>query len=142
LYVPGLKITIEQRIRDTIWTKLTGNIAFNPVSALAHAHMQRIASDERLLLLVRGLMTETMQVGGAYGIRFALTIDQRLALASRLGPVKPSMLQDVEQGRPMEVEAIVGAVVELARRENIATPTIDAVYALLAGRDAALRGSG
>jgi 2-dehydropantoate 2-reductase len=68
-----------------------------------------------------------------------MDVDQRLAMASKLGPIKSSMLQDVEQGRPMEVEAIVGAVIELARREKIATPTIDAVYALIAGRDAVLR---
>ncbi len=142
LSVPGLAIATETRIRDTIWTKLIGNVAFNPVSALAHAHMQQIAGDARLLRLVRQVMAETMAVGHAYGIRFAMTIDQRLALAARLGPVKPSMLQDVERGRPMEVEAIVGAVVELARRENVATPTVEAVYALIAGRDAALRGAG
>ena len=101
--------------------------------------MQAIAESPRLLALVRNIMTEAVAVGRAHGIEFAMTVDQRLAMAGRLGPVKPSMLQDVEQGRPMEVEAIIGAVAELARLENIAIPTIDAVYQLLSGRDATLR---
>lgn len=139
LSVPGHKVTTDQRIRDAIWTKLLGNVAFNPVSALALALMQQINRHKALFGLVRDLMTEAAAVGRAHGIRFAMTVDQRLAMAGRLGPVKPSMLQDVEQGRPMEVEAIVGAVIELARLVNVPTPAIDAVYALLAGRDASLR---
>ncbi|MBL8704849.1 MAG: 2-dehydropantoate 2-reductase [Rhodospirillales bacterium] len=139
LSVPGLKVTTDSKIRNAIWTKLLGNVAFNPISALARADMQMIAESERLNALVRNLMTEAVATGHAHGITFAMTVDQRLAMAGRLGPVKPSMLQDVEQGRPMEVEAIVGAVVELARLENVPTPTIDAVYALISGRDATLR---
>lgn len=139
LSVPGLKITTDANIRNAIWTKLLGNVAFNPISALARADMQVIAQSQRLNALVRNVMTEAVATGNAHGITFAMTVDQRLAMAGRLGPVKPSMLQDVEQGRPMEVEAIVGAVVELARLENISTPTIDAVYALISGRDATLR---
>jgi 2-dehydropantoate 2-reductase len=139
LSVPGLRVTVDKRIRDAIWTKLLGNVAFNPVSALALAHMQQIARHPRLVGLVRALMTEAMAVGRAHGVEFAMTVDQRLAMAGKLGPVKPSMLQDVEQGRPMEVEAIVGAVAELARLQDIPTPTVDAVYALIAGRDAVSR---
>jgi 2-dehydropantoate 2-reductase len=139
LSVPGLKVTTDTRIRDALWTKLLGNVAFNPVSALALAHMQQINQHPALARLVRALMTEAVAVGRAHGISFAMTVDQRLAMAKRLGPVKPSMLQDVEQGRPMEVEAIVGAVIELARLADVPTPAIDAVYALIAGRDATLR---
>lgn len=138
LAVPGMKITLDPRIRNSIWTKLLGNVAFNPISALALANMQAIAESARLKELVRNVMTEAVAVGQAHGVAFAMTVDQRLAMAGRLGPVKPSMLQDVEQNRPMEVEAIVGAVAELARLENIPTPTIDAVYALISGRDATL----
>lgn len=139
LSVPAMKVTADRKIRNAIWTKLLGNVAFNPVSALALAHMQAIAESPQLHALVRNIMTEAMAVGRAHGIEFSMTVDQRLAMAGRLGPVKPSMLQDVEQGRPMEVEAIIGAVAELARLENVPTPAIDAVYRLLSGRDAVLR---
>lgn len=139
LAVPGVKVTVDRKIRNAIWTKLLGNVAFNPISALAQADMQMIAESQRLNALVRSVMTEAVATGRAHGIEFAMTVDQRLAMAGRLGPVKPSMFQDLEQGRPMEVEAIVGAVAELARLENIPTPTIDAVYALISGRDATLQ---
>jgi 2-dehydropantoate 2-reductase len=139
LSVAGLTITTDASIRNAIWTKLLGNVAFNPISALAQADMQMIADSERLRSLVRNVMTEAVATGRAHGIEFAMSVDQRLAMAGRLGPVKPSMLQDLEQGRPMEVEAIVGAVTELARLERIPTPTIDAVHALISGRDATLR---
>ncbi|MCC7046146.1 MAG: 2-dehydropantoate 2-reductase [Alphaproteobacteria bacterium] len=142
LGVPGMKITAERRIRDVIWTKLLGNVAFNPVSALARANMQQVMGHPRLAALVRALMGETMAVGRAHGVSFTMTVDQRLGMAARLGPVKPSMLQDVEQGRPMEVEAIVGAVAELGRLAGVPTPTVDAVHALIAGRDATLQQGG
>ncbi|MCC6467514.1 MAG: 2-dehydropantoate 2-reductase [Alphaproteobacteria bacterium] len=142
LGVPGIKIATERRIRDVVWTKLLGNVAFNPVSALARAHMQQVMGHPRLAALVRALMGEAMTVGRAHGVSFTMTVDQRLDMAARLGPVKPSMLQDVEQGRPMEVEAIVGAVAELGRLAGVPTPTVDAVHALIAGRDATLRDAG
>lgn len=138
LAVPGVKVTIDQRIRDAIWTKLLGNVAFNPVSALALANMQVVAGHARLIALVRTIMTEGVAVGTAHGVGFHVSIDQRLAMAGRLGPVKPSMLQDIELGRPMEVEAIVGAVVELARLKQVPIPTIEAIYALISARDTTL----
>jgi 2-dehydropantoate 2-reductase len=83
-----------------------------------------------------------MAAGRAYGIAFSIGLDQRLEMARGLGRGRPSMLQDVERGRPMEVEAIVGAVAELGRRAGVATPAVDAVYALIAARNAALAGTG
>ena len=137
----GMKVEVSADIRAAIWMKLLGNLAFNPVTALARARIDQIFAQPRLVDLIRNLMTETMAVGAAYGIEFPITIEQRLAMARKLGAFKSSMLQDVERGRPIEVEAILGAVVELAGRVGIATPTIEAVYALATGLDAALRRS-
>ncbi|MSP87658.1 MAG: 2-dehydropantoate 2-reductase [Alphaproteobacteria bacterium] len=137
----GMKVDVSADIRAAIWMKLLGNLGFNPVTALARARIDQIFAQSRLVDLIRNLMTETMAVGAAYGIEFPITIEQRLGMARKLGAFKSSMLQDVERGRPIEVEAILGTVVELARRVGIATPAIDAVYALAAGLDAALRRS-
>lgn len=137
----GMKVDVTADIRAAIWMKLLGNLAFNPVTALARARIDQIFAQPRLVDLIRNLMVEAMAVGAAYGIEFPITIEQRLGMARKLGAFKSSMLQDVERGRPIEAEAILGAVVELARRVGIATPAIDAVYALAIGLDATLRRS-
>ncbi len=135
----GMKTSLSRKIRDAVWTKLLGNVSFNPVAALALMRMDQIFTEPRLVELVRAVMTEAVTVGKAYGIAFSMTVDKRLDVARGLGAGRPSMLQDVQRGRPMEVEAIVGAVVELGRRAGVPTPATDAVYALIAGRDAVLR---
>lgn len=137
----GMKIEVVADIRSAIWMKLLGNLCFNPVGALARARIDQIFERPGLVDLIRTLMAEAMAVGAAYGIEFPITVEQRLAVARKLGAFKSSMLQDVERGRPIEVEAILGAAVELARRVGIATPAIDAVYGLAGGLDAALRRS-
>lgn len=134
----GMKTAAHANIRDAIWTKLLGNVSFNPVAALTLMRMDQIFADPKLLDLVRAIMTETMAVGQAHGIAFSMTVDKRLEGARGLGRGKPSMLQDVERGRPMEVEAIVGAVVELGRRAGVPTPITNAVYRLIAARGATL----
>jgi len=135
----GLKTDVTPKIRDAIWTKLLGNIAFNPMSALATADLAEMFAQKPLIDLAARVVRETMDVAGCYGITFAITVEQRLEVARKLGKYKPSMLQDVERGRPMEVEAIVGTVVELGARAGVATPVVDTIYALLKARDRALR---
>ena len=134
----GMKTSVTPKIRDAIWNKLLGNVSFNPIAALALARMGEIFARPKLVEIAAVIMRETMAVGAAYGVSFPVDVPQRVEVARGLGNNKPSMLQDVERGRKMEVEAIVGAVVELARRAGVATPTVDWIYALLAARDAAL----
>jgi 2-dehydropantoate 2-reductase len=121
-------------IRVEIWVKLIGNLSYNPVAALALAHMNDIHASEALLALIRKMMEEAMRVAGAYGVRMPMTVEERIDIARQLAGAKISMHQDVEKRRPLETDAIIGAVVELARKAEIATPMIDAVYALIAER--------
>jgi 2-dehydropantoate 2-reductase len=130
----GFEARLAPDIRVEIWTKLIGNLSYNPVAALALAHMNDINSNEGLLGLIRALMEEAMRVAEAYGVRVPMTVDERIDVAKELAGAKISMHQDVEKRRPLETDAIVGAVVEVARKAGIATPMIDAVYALIAER--------
>ena len=130
----GFEASLAADIRLEIWIKLIGNVSYNPVAALALAHMNDIHGNEALLGLIRRMMEEAMRVAQAYGVRIAMTVDERIDLARRLAGAKISMHQDIEKRRPLETDAIVGAVVELARKAAIATPMIDAVWALIAER--------
>ena len=131
----GLAPSLSTRIRDDIWTKLIGNLSYNPVAALTGALMNEINDNPALIALIRRMMVEAIEVGEAYGARFTVSIEERLGMARKLGSAKISMLQDLERGRPLETDAIVAAVVELARRKDLATPTIDGVLALLRERE-------
>jgi 2-dehydropantoate 2-reductase len=130
----GFQAKLAADIRVEIWLKLTGNLSYNPVAALALAHMDDIHGNPGLLALVRSLIEETMRVAQAYGVRVPITVDERIAIAKKLAGAKISMHQDVERRRPLEVDAIVGAVVELARKAGVATPMTDAIHALVAER--------
>jgi 2-dehydropantoate 2-reductase len=130
----GFEARLAADIRVAIWTKLIGNLSYNPVAALALARMDEINGNGRLLALIRGMMEEAMRVAEAYGVRVPMTLDQRIEVARKLGAAKISMHQDVEKRRPLEIDAIIGAVVELARKAGIVTPMIDAVHALIAER--------
>ena len=130
----GFQAKLAADIRVEIWLKLTGNLSYNPVAALALAHMDDIHGNPGLLALVRSLIEETMRVAQAYGVRVPITVDERIAIAKKLAGAKISMHQDIERRRPLEVDAIVGAAVELARKAGIATPMTDAVHALIAER--------
>jgi 2-dehydropantoate 2-reductase len=130
----GFDAKLAADIRVEIWVKLTGNLSYNPVAALALARMDEINGNEGLLALIRSLIEETMRVAEAYGVRVPMTIDERIAIAKQLAGAKISMHQDIEKRRPLEVDAIIGAVVELARKAGVATPMTDAVYALIAER--------
>ena len=124
----GLRSPITTRIRQEIWVKLLGNVAFNPISALTRATLVEMATHPGVSRLVRDLMREAEAVAGKLGIELPISIDQRIAGAAKVGAHKTSMLQDVEAGRPMELEAVVGAVIELGERLGIDMPSTKAVY--------------
>ncbi|MEP6608604.1 MAG: 2-dehydropantoate 2-reductase [Burkholderiaceae bacterium] len=125
-------------IRLDVWTKLVGNLSFNPVAALTGYLMSEIVADEDVLDAIRAMMREGMQVAEHYGVRVPMTVEQRIDLARQLGAARLSMLQDLEQRRRLELDAIVGSVVELAERASIEVPTIRHVHALTQARARAL----
>ncbi len=142
LIAAGLRCPVTTRIRQEIWVKILGNVAFNPISALTGATLAKMARDPDVNALVRRIMEETIAVGAKLGLEVPITIDQRIAGAEKVGEHKTSMLQDLEAGRPIELEAVVGAVVELGDRLNVPMPHTRAVYActkLLAQTRAATR---
>ena len=118
----GLKAPVRPRLRDELWVKLWGNMAFNPISALTTATLDRVVGEPGTRALARTIMLEGQQVAEALGTRFALTVDKRLDGAAEVGAHRTSMLQDLELGRPLEVEALLGAVVEVAQWVGIPVP--------------------
>jgi 2-dehydropantoate 2-reductase len=126
----GFKAPVSRDIRSEIWVKLWGNLTFNPVSALSHATLQGICRYPLTRELAARMMGEAQAVGEKLGVAFKVSVDQRIAGAEAVGAHKTSMLQDVEHGRALELEALVGSVVELARITDTPTPTIDAIYAV------------
>jgi len=125
----GLRAPITTRIRHEIWVKLLGNVAFNPVSALTRATLAQMTSNPEVCALVRSIMSEVESVANKLGVELPISIDQRIAGAAKVGEHKTSMLQDLETGRPMELEPVVGAVVELGERLGIGMPHTRTVYA-------------
>ncbi|MEY3294759.1 MAG: hypothetical protein RLZZ451_807 [Pseudomonadota bacterium] len=125
----GFKAPVSRDIRSELWIKLWGNLSFNPISALTHATLEGICRFAPTRELARRMMAEGQAVAEALGVRFKITLEQRLAGAEAVGAHKTSMLQDVEAGRALELEALVGAVIELGQIAGVATPTIEAVYA-------------
>jgi 2-dehydropantoate 2-reductase len=125
----GLKSPVRTQIRSDIWVKLWGNLAFNPISALTRATLEDICRYPLTRELARHMMTEAQTIAETLGIEFGITLEKRIDGAEKVGAHKTSMLQDIETGRPTEVDAIVGAVAELGRLTNIPTPHIDAIYA-------------
>jgi 2-dehydropantoate 2-reductase len=136
----GFDASVSADIRVEIWTKLIGNLSYNPVAALTLAWMHEINGNESLLALIRAMMQESMRVAEAYGVRVPMSVEERIAVARKIGNSKISMHQDIERNRPLEVEAIIGAVAELARKAGIATPMVDAIHALVAERARHLQG--
>lgn len=130
----NLKAPVKNRIRDEIWIKLWGNVAFNPLSALTGATLEGLCANDETRELARAIMLEAQQIGEALGARFAVDVDQRIAGAAAVGAHKTSMLQDLERGRAMEIDAVVAAVQELGVLTGIATPTLDIVLALVKAR--------
>ena len=126
----GLKSPVKTNIRDEIWMKLWGNLSFNPVSVLTHGTLERIASDPDTMGAVRAMMVEAEAIAQRLGVRFAMSVDKRIEVAREVGPHKTSMLQDLELGRPIELEALTGVVIELGRVVGVPTPTIEMIYGL------------
>lgn len=129
LIAAGFRCPITTRFRHEIWVKLIGNISFNPISALTGATLEQMVRHADVSRVIREIMAETEAVAVKLGIELPISIDQRMAGAEKVGAHKTSMLQDFEAGRPMEFEAIVGAVVELAERLDVPVPATRAVYA-------------
>ncbi len=134
LIAAGLKAPVRPKIRDELWVKLWGNLAFNPISALTAATLDRITGDEGLRLLCRGMMLEAKAAAEALGVRFAIDVDKRIAGGAEVGVHKTSMLQDLERGRPMEIDALLGAVVELGAITGQDMPLCRSVLALVRER--------
>jgi len=138
----GIKCPVTARIRNEMWVKILGNVAFNPISALTRSTIVQMVRDPEVSVLVRRIMQETEAVANKLGVELPISIEQRIAGAEKVGEHKTSMLQDLEAGRPLELEAVVGAVLEIAERLEVPTPNIRAVYActsLLARTVARLR---
>ena len=142
----GFKAPVLDDIRAEIWLKLWGNLTFNPISALTRSTLVDICQYPRTRELAAAMMTEAQTIAHKLGITFRVGLEKRIAGAEKVGKHKTSMLQDVEAGRPPEIDALVGSVVELGRLTYTRTPHIDAVYALtkllaqtIAGRDDAAR---
>jgi 2-dehydropantoate 2-reductase len=125
----GLRCPVTARIRNEIWVKLLGNVAFNPISALTRTTLAQMAHDPLVRPLVFSIMTEVTAVANRLGVDIPISIDQRIDGAGKVGEHKTSMLQDLEANRPLELEPVVGAVVELGERLGIAMPNTAAVYA-------------
>jgi len=125
----GFKAPITHEIRSEIWLKLWGNLSFNPISALTHATLVDICQFALTRDLATHMMTEAEAIAKKLGIAFRVSIERRIAGAEKVGAHKTSMLQDIEQGRPIEIEALVGSVVELGLLTGTPTPHISAVFA-------------
>jgi 2-dehydropantoate 2-reductase len=134
LIAAGFKAPVRPKIRDELWVKLWGNMAFNPISALTTATLDVLTGDEGQRGVARAMMLEGQRVAEALGVRFAIDVDKRIAGAAEVGAHKTSMLQDLERGRPMEIEALLGAVVELADWVGEAAPISRTVLALVRAR--------
>jgi len=129
LIAAGLRCPVSTRFRHEIWVKLLGNVAFNPISALTGGTLEQLVRHAGTAALVREIMAETEAVAAKLGIELSISIDQRMAGAEKVGAHKTSMLQDYEAGRPMELDAVVGAVIELGHRLGVPTPATRAMYA-------------
>ncbi len=126
----GFKAPIARDIRSEIWLKVWGNLSFNPISALTHATLEDICTYAPTRDLAANMMREAQAIGEKLGVEFKVSLDKRIAGAQAVGQHKTSMLQDVEAGRPLELQALVASVMELGRITGLPTPTIDAVHAL------------
>src|SRR4029077_11608380 len=128
LIASGLKTPVTTRIRHEIWVKVLGNASLNPVSALTRATLAQMVRDPGVSSVIRNIMQEVEAVSRKLGMELPFSIEQRMAGAEKVGEHKTSMLQDLEAGRPMELEALVGAVVELGERVGLPMPCTQIVY--------------
>jgi len=127
----GLKSLVLPDIRSEIWLKAWGNLSFNPISALTHATLVDICQFAETRALVAAMMKEAQDIAQKLGVTFRVSIDKRIAGAEAVGAHKTSMLQDVEAGRSLETEALIGSILEMAKLTNTPAPSIEAVYAMV-----------
>ena len=130
----GLKAPVRPRLRDEIWVKLWGNLSFNPISALTHATLDILCTDPGTRGVARGMMLEAQTVAETLGVKFPIDVERRIDGGAAVGAHRTSMLQDLDQKRPLEIDALVGSVQELGRITGTPTPTIDTVLALVSLR--------
>jgi len=128
----GFKVRVSTDLRSELWVKLWGNCTFNPISALTHATLVDLIQFPPTHALVERMMREAQEIGEKLGVRFPVTLEKRIAGAEAVGKHKTSMLQDVEAGRPLELDALVGSVLELGRLTGVPTPNLTAVHACVA----------
>lgn len=134
LVAAGLRAAIRPAIRTDIWVKLWGNLSFNPISALTGATLEQIVQDPGTRAVARQMMVEAEEIATRLDVKLPIDVDRRIAGAEEVGAHKTSMLQDLERGRPMEIDALVAAAQELGRLTGVATPAIDIVLALVRQR--------
>jgi 2-dehydropantoate 2-reductase len=134
LQAAGLKAPVRPRLRDELWVKLWGNLSFNPISALTHATLDVLCTDPGTREVARRMMIEAQVVAEKLGVSFPIDVDRRIEGGAAVGAHRTSMLQDLDAGRPMEIDALVASVQELGRVTETPTPTIDTVLALVALR--------
>jgi 2-dehydropantoate 2-reductase len=128
----GLKAPVRKKIRDDIWFKLLGNATFNPISVLTGATLEQMGTDQEIRNIIRQMMTEAQEVAARLGVKFAMSIEKRIDGGAAVGAHKTSMLQDLEAGRPLELDALVASVTEMGRLVDAPTPTLDTMLALVA----------
>jgi 2-dehydropantoate 2-reductase len=126
----GVKSQVKPNLRNEIWLKLWGNLSFNPVSVLTQGTLVDLATDPGTRRVIRTMMEEARAVGEALGVSFAVDADERMNMAAKVGAHRTSMLQDVEAGRPTELDALLGAVIELGQIVQISTPSLQLIYDL------------
>jgi len=131
LSAAGLRAPVRPRIRDEIWVKLWGNLSFNPISALTHATLNVLCTDPGTRAVARGMMVEAQEIAEKLGAKFPIDVDRRIDGGAAVGAHRTSMWQDLDLGRPMEIDALVGAVQELGHLTGTPTPTIDTVLSLV-----------
>ena len=130
----GFKSPVRSEIRNEIWVKLWGNLCFNPISALTHATLDVIATEAGTRNIAKSMMLEAQAIGEKLGVRFGVDVEKRINGAAAVGAHRTSMLQDLEAGRMMEIDALPGAVKELGQLVGVATPVIDLVLTLVQQR--------
>ena len=131
LSAAGLKAPVRPRLRDEIWVKLWGNLSFNPISALTHATLDVLCTSDDTRPIARAMMVEAQAVAEELGVKFPIDVDRRIDGGAAVGAHRTSMLQDLDAGRPMEIDALVASVQELGRLTGQPTPTIDTVLGLI-----------
>ena len=131
LSAAGLKAPVRPKLRDEIWVKLWGNLSFNPISALTHATLDVLCTDEGTRPIARAMMLEAQEIAEKLGVKFPIDVERRIDGGAAVGAHRTSMLQDLDQGRPMEIDALVASVQELGKITKTPTPIIDTVLGLV-----------